>query len=456
MRRNWALWIAIAATVCGLLLAYQSAVFSSRSGDAAPLYSARRHDPYGTAALYALLAERDVPIRTLERATLEPADRGVLIQAHPNGVNLGTGTDYRLQTRHIADWISQGNTVVQLTRTPTDLMNHFGIQPAGEVDAETLKELWQAESKGENPEDVPGVVYMARLTGPTPGRLFLRAPMTFAERTEDRSWTVLARAATFKDAIVAAEYRVGRGRLILVGAPTPALNHTIGSEANLNFLLAAIGSGPVIIDEWSHGIGHHATIMGFILSAGLLPMLLQVVFVIGLFVWGTVAYRGGTENDVIARSRSGIEQIETLGFLYDRSLGREVTYERVKLEVDRRLTEALRCREKDIASRIALKSPDVQSRYARLCERLEEVRPAYEVRCPTCRYDLRGNQTGRCPECGEAIPIDVHRRLTEASEKDPRPQSRKSIRSDAALVEALTLSHKLSEEIRSDPRRVAN
>lgn len=32
-------------------------------------------------------------------------------------------------------------------------------------------------------------------------------------------------------------------------------------------------------------------------------------------------------------------------------------------------------------------------------------RPIVHERCPRCRYDLRGNTSGLCPECGTASPI---------------------------------------------------
>ena len=59
-------------------------------------------------------------------------------------------------------------------------------------------------------------------------------------------------------AIVACEYRIGQGRLVVVGAPTPALNGMIGEAQNLDFLLSLIGKGPVILDDWMHGLGHEA------------------------------------------------------------------------------------------------------------------------------------------------------------------------------------------------------
>src|SRR5690242_13272830 len=108
-------WLSLGAASLALLLAiawfYESAAFNSRVGDDAPLYSARRHDAYGSAALVDLLKERGIPVRTLERPSLEPEDHGILIQVLPMD---GSGsTRYRVPARQLADWISQGNTVIQ-------------------------------------------------------------------------------------------------------------------------------------------------------------------------------------------------------------------------------------------------------------------------------------------------------------------------------------------------------
>ena len=38
--------------------------------------------------------------------------------------------------------------------------------------------------------------------------------------------------------------------------------------------------------------------------------------------------------------------------------------------------------------------------------------------CARCEYNLLGNQTGRCPECGWRIPRAFRRALAERSESD--------------------------------------
>src|SRR5512137_1546347 len=78
-----AILITVAALVLCVWAFYEVAYQASRGGESMPVYSTRRHDPYGTAALYELLRERGHPIRTLERSHLEPNDTGTLIQVLP-------------------------------------------------------------------------------------------------------------------------------------------------------------------------------------------------------------------------------------------------------------------------------------------------------------------------------------------------------------------------------------
>jgi predicted Zn-ribbon and HTH transcriptional regulator len=448
------------ALMIGALLAYRSAVFSSRSGDAAPLYSTRRHDPYGTAALYTLAIERGLETRRIEQPTLDPDDRGTLIQV-PNGTRGAFGgATYHLQTRQLADWIAQGNTVVQLSRVPTELMGHFKIAVAKEVPADLLESIRGEETRGANPDEVPGTNYLARLQGEDKGlpdgRLLLREPMSFADRPNDPRWSVLARVPTYGNAIVAAELRVGRGRLILVGAPTPAINETLGQESNLDFLLSTIGDGPVLLDEWSHGIGHEATIIGFLLEAGLLPILLQVGFVAALYVWSTSQPHASDDEQMSAPEAGvGAGQVATLGFLYSRSLAPDATAERVSAEVTRRLAEALRCRPHDVCARVSSLAPDLRQRCEQLFQRLAAIQPPRDVRCPTCGYDLRGNVTGRCPECGALLSSELRHHIAQLAPSPPSTRGSMKLQTKAAFADALSLSYELSQEIRRESR-VAN
>lgn len=464
MRRWLSLGVAVAVLVIGVAASYQAASVASRSGDDAAAYSVRRHDPSGVAALFDLLTERGVPTRAVERPSLDPADRGVLIQVVGEQQAFRGSVGRHVNTRQLADWIADGNTVIQFTREPTELMAHFKLAAATQPVRADVKAVGKAEAHGAAPSDLPGMLVRARVDASDAhsasfravggAQITLRRPMEFVERPNDSRWTTLARSTAKGNAIVAGQYLAGRGRLILVGAPTPALNGTIADESNLDFILAAIGSGPVLVDEWSHGVGHETTIVRFLHDVGLLPVLLQVGVVAALYMWSTSGAGRLDERGPI-RQRSSSEQIATLGFLYGRSLSPDIAFDRVAAEANRRLCDALRCRPNDLKGRIARLSPGLRGRADALLGRLADLRPSHRARCYGCGYDLALNESGKCPECGATIPGEQRRRIAEDAAAGNVPgggeADRQRGRVDQRLAEVLTLSHELSQEIQREP-----
>jgi uncharacterized Zn finger protein (UPF0148 family) len=462
--------LAVAAALGGVAILvaffYQSAAFTSRAGEDTPLYSVRRHDPYGTAALRDLLAERGTPVRTLERPDLEPTDHGVLIQTFSaevdqrrHGVAVGDST--KRQTDALLEWISEGNTVLEFTRVPTALMNREKA-PSTPTPPD-ISGIQKFERSGGPPAETPAAVVAADTEHADSFRLLLWSPMTFADPTT-RNWRILARTNDENRKIVAVESRIGKGKLIVVGAPTPALNGMIGDEQNLDFLLSVIGNQPVIFDEWLHGIGHEQTIVSFLGGVGLLPMLVQIVFVVALYVWGTSGFSAPVEEKVV-RQRSSAEQIETLGYLYSRSLNHAITFDRVEKEVQRRLAEALRCQPRDLAGRLEKIKLELREEIQQMFARLGALRAGQGVHCPSCGYDLSFNKSGNCPECGSAISAPARLKIAEtqpeteiraqASATAPAPSKARRRRTkgmQTALAEVLSASHELTREVNRDRR----
>lgn len=57
-----------------------------------------------------------------------------------------------------------------------------------------------------------------------------------------------------------------------------------------------------------------------------------------------------------------------------------------------------------------------------ICSRVFRRKPHLLGTCSTCGYDLRGTQTGRCPECGSPFVSDLRLTSTEAANQR-RPDS---------------------------------
>jgi len=419
MGKRAILYATLAVVAVGLWAFYKQAVRSSRGGEETPLYSTRRYDPYGTAALKELLVERGYEVISLERPRIDPSMNGALVQALPlSGIPGFFYSGFRslqLQTKSLREWVEAGNTVLQLTRDTSPVMYEvFDIKveiatQEASIKTNTAWKIQEHQAEGKFPDTLPGKEIWAyppvNISGnsadsPAKSTLLLRSPRFFDEFASKPGFKPLA--ISEDDHIVACEISLGRGRLIMVGAPSPVLNHGINKGENLDFILETIGPGPVIFDEWSHGIGHGGTVIGLIKEVGLAPVIFQAIFVIGLYIWSTLGYRR-IDRDREIRLRSSIEQIETLGHLYGEALSRSEKIKRVENETGRRLAAALGCAPENIAKRCDDIHPDIADEIREIIDTLDRL-----------KYG-----TGR----------------------------KKGVRTDAELARVLTLSHKIEGEM---------
>lgn len=463
--------------LAGLWGLYQFANFSSRGSEGSPIYSSLRLDPYGTAAMVDLLRERGHAVRLVHRPRLEPGDRGTLIQVLPassKGENAPA-----MQIDALMEWIGEGNTVVQFTRGETALMRrcnlatpkadgeHADQQQAGISLVETH------ELAGKPPEKSPGETAFAtwskeasemlpgvRSTPP----LVLQQPRFFNVE-HGPAWRTIAR---WNASPVAGEFKVGKGRVIFVGAPTAVTNFGLAQGGNLPFLLALLGDQPVLVDEWSHGQGNAGTVIGMLVALGLMPAILQIAFVLGLYHWSTRGYR---RPDILAspRRRASLEQVETLGHLYHQSLQPPATFDLVLREVLARLSGALRCAPAEIDSHLQRLKPEAAQHGREILEALGALNQAVSPpTCLKCGFNLTGNISGKCPECGTFVPLKTRSRVDRiaATPANATPQARagsppvrntpasSARRFDAEFARVLTLTSEFAKEVARDRRSI--
>lgn len=497
-------WLLIFATATLVLLAgwlfYQQAWISSRAGVATPLYSSERYDPYGSAALYRLLERRSNPVSRLLRPTVSREMTGVLIQVISNDEDFlpdidqkkekdsdadgddehddagdepvaqsppvaqtqpaqpaedaaqtqpsessSHGWDATLQTSdELLAWVSQGNTLIQLSRKRTREMNKAGI-PWGPSDApQPDMSIENLQRQGTVPDELP-LAHQASWTDnakalyPLAGRgPWLRSPMAFG--LEGRlNWQPLA---MLNGQVVAGQMSYGKGRIVVIGAPTPALNHTLGHEENLSLMLHLVGQQPVIFDEWIHQLGQAGTMMSLIRHFGLLPLLLQLVLLVLVYHWSTQNRRAAMPP-ATERPRSSVEQIHTLGHLYQQSMNDSVAAMRVAREVRRRVALGLSCPVTQIERRIKLVDPALADQAQQLLEKSQSLTGRWPGACQHCGYDLTNVQGAPCPGCGQlgSKPNSHAHVAAEASEKMGSSGSSGSSRVHAELAHLLSLSH---------------
>jgi len=384
MSRRLVILLCVVGIAAGLYAFHGLAYRASRGGEGVPAYSARRHDPYGTAALLDLLAERRIDADCLEGPRLPRGAHGVLIQVLPlsepalNMVRGGGPQAFRIPVDHLREWIAEGNTVIQFSREHTPLMASFGLTALGALSLQSVaSDIQEHEERGRPPDEMPGELVsadwtarageLANLRRRHGARLMLRAARRFDLGRP--GWHALA---LDRGQPVAAELRHGKGRFIVVGAPTPVLNGGIEQGDNLEFVLGLVGTGPVLFDEWSHGIGHAGTILGLIQRFGLLGVLFQIVFVVGLYTWSTRGDRADVGLGTVRR-RASSEQIQVLGYLYERVLSRRETAARVRHEVHRRLAAGLGGSPADVEAGRVTPKPEQAQDVKRIVDALKAI-----------------------------------------------------------------------------------
>ena len=374
---------------------------TSRGSAQMPLYSAYRFDPYGTAALEKFLQASGRKVTLLTHPILPLNAAGVLLNVTPpyeSGMleNYSAGKHYNPQ---LLRWIAAGNTLIDCTQNPTGLTHHFKLRVLGLASAfvadkpekgkhkpEKAKTNKRGEhqrkprrirlrmpsifpqwlsimQKGDSPNKLkPWIKNVwwnnspALLSTASAGRrhLQLLAPAYLIIPKKDKHWRILA---TTKSGPVAIERSLGKGHVVLIGSPWPVLNGGISHAGNLDFLRAIIGNNPVILDQWSLGIGHNYTTLDILRRYGLLPALLELILLFIAYVWSCRGYPALKWNASKVMARSSVEHIAMLGRLYESSLSGSEIFQRVNQETSHRLALALRCRPDQIAEKIK-KQPD--------------------------------------------------------------------------------------------------
>ena len=345
MRSRTALFLSIVIVAVLCVAFYQTASIATRGGDDAPIYSTRRYDPYGTAALRSLLAETGHDVRLLENAHLNDTQRGVLVQV------LSNESKSNIEAKALLDWVAEGNSVVIFSRKVPDASEKLGLTFSSEGNASP--NIWVAEKierKVTPPNERPVV------TVPFVDDRFkdiaaavLVEPVALKPETDESAWVPLLES---DKNVFGWSRRHGSGEILVVGSPALPLNGWLTAGGNLDFLLRVFGDKTIYIDEWSHGFGSGGTIVGLLRDFGLTPMLLQLVFVVGLFAWNGRGQKLA-EPPVRHRGRSSVEQIKTLGYLYAQSMSPRKTLQLIDHEVRRRVAEKLRCPVEHVEQRLA-------------------------------------------------------------------------------------------------------
>lgn len=476
MRRWFFPLLAAGIVVLAGWLFYQVAWVASRGGVGSPLYSAERYDPYGVAALYRLLQQQGLSVNRLQRPDLSQVDSGVLIQIVPSAddsapvlkvlpseegepqvqqekpVSVAAGNvemnPYALSEDEILEWVSQGNVLVQLSHTRTHLMDLAGV-PLTDATVctfsghkiETLQRSGAAPDLLPQASEAKWTEEAKREYGLGGAGPLLHSPLVFTDEGGRAGWTPLLKVG---DQVVAGQIRYGRGRVVVIGAPTPALNVMLGQGGNLPLMLKFAGEGPVIFDAWSHEPGHAGSLMGLVRQFGLLPLLLQLMFLMLVYHWSTLGRRRELLPEA-DRPRSSVEQIQTLGYLYNQAMEPPVAAIRIAREVHLRVAKGLSCSVEKIARRLEQSDldPARASQAKELLAAADALTSHWPGCCNHCGHDFKTKPVSHCPGCGLlASPPPVTSAVAASNTHQAQKKHPPELRDMAGeLSRLLTLSH---------------
>ncbi len=381
MRKIIPVSLALAFFILLIWLLVDLAWSTARGSSQMPLYSAYRFDPYGSAALTQFLRATGRRVTLLTHPILPHGAAGVLINVtapYTSGM-LEDYSTHKHYNPHLLHWIASGNTLIDFTQNATGLTAYFKLRVLGLAEpAHSARPKHHKSHQKKHaqpsplhhrfllPANVPAWVTIMQ-NGRSPHllapwiknvpwhyshaassllpaqrrRLQLLAPADFIIPKKDSHWQILAKT---KSGPVAIERHLGRGRVIFVGSPWLMLNGGIAHAGNLDFLQALLPDKPVILDQWSLGVGHNYTTLDILRRYGLIPALLELILLLMAYAWSCRGYPAAPAADSKGSVRSSVEHIAMLGHLYQSSLSEPELFQWVHHEITHRIAAALRCR----------------------------------------------------------------------------------------------------------------
>ena len=441
--RRAVLWFAVSAVLIGAVASLVGLARRSASGTLTPEFSARRYDPYGLAALDAVLRERGTPVGWLQRPRLPDEFTGTLLQVTPNQSEridvwaLADGGEavYQIPLPRLIRWVASGNRLVHVTRHVTPLLRTLDIGVTTDDGLGDVERLFEDQAAGLPPDrlDPP-----TRVTGADGRALRLRHPARFTLpdapaagplRPGDPA-AVLVEAGGLGEPVnlaeggVAVRVPLGDGEVVLVGAPTPFTNEGLPRGDHLAFVLDALGVAEdtnrgraVLIDEWAHGLGHSGTLLETAVRLGLLPVLIQVPVLLLGYAWYRSRRPVPEPEQEDADEASGSEaaaEAELLATLYRGGLPPGDAAVRVAGEVRRRLAARHRVSPGRLREVLRRRSDPEAAAALRLLDEASDLAGRGVPRCGACGYpvDLRAERDpSRCSECGAALAASTLRRV---------------------------------------------
>jgi hypothetical protein len=148
----------------------------------------------------------------------------------------------------------------------------------------------------------------------------------------------------------------GKGRVIGLSDPGLFSNESLrdGDHARLalNLLLAHLGNGELLIDEYHHGYGRATSVLEHLLTSRALIPLLQGILIL-LVLWIAKGRRFGPPRPLLQEERSSsLEYVRAMAQLYQRARVRVLALKAVVRWIEEEAKRILVHRERDLQNRL--------------------------------------------------------------------------------------------------------
>ena len=147
----------------------------------------------------------------------------------------------------------------------------------------------------------------------------MRGPLTISV-DEDRARQTLLRLDGPEGRAVGVRVDVGEGAVIVLSSSSMFQNRDLATE-NGGVLFARLvhehaPQGPILFDEFHLGVGQRRSLTRYLRQAGALPLVLQILLILGLLIWRLGAAFGAHEKDAPEGPRGTASYVEGVGTLY--------------------------------------------------------------------------------------------------------------------------------------------
>lgn len=334
-RANW--WKAGVLGVLLFLVAYGLVALESRGinkeNERRTTYSAAAG---GYKALYLWLHNLNLPVRRWERTLNDlSAEASVLVMVEPE---LGP-TKGELET--LKEWVANGGTFVLIGRQPNLFWLNMGFE---------LQPVFVMQHLQDNKEPLQ----------------FQAGPYTQGIKTLDYNGhpdlsssrpqgVVHVRSGGTGLLMVLDE---GEGRVIGLSDPSLFSNGSLreGDHARLalNLMLAHLGNGELLIDEYHHGYGRATSVLAHLFSSRALIPLLQAILVL-LVLWASKGRRFGPPRPLLQEERScSLEHVRAMAQLYQRAKARVLALNAMVRWIEEEAKSILVHRERNLRNKLLI------------------------------------------------------------------------------------------------------